>query len=199
MNDRNNLSRRNFLQSTGVLSAAGYLRLTTPSLVAIAQSACSAKQDLAAYRVLGESEAADVAAIAARIIPTTDTPGATEAGVVYFFDNAFADEMRGRFHAARDGLTEFNAALADTYASINHFHDLEEQEQDAFLVTRETTDFFNLMWLMTIVGFFSMSKYGGNKDHVGWELIGFEGHRGAWQYPFGHYDAEVHGGTSDGE
>ena len=43
---------------------------------------------------------------------------------------------------------------------------------------------------MTIYGFFAMSDHGGNADHLSWALIGFEGH-GAWQPPFGYYDAEV--------
>ena len=34
---------------------------------------------------------------------------------------------------------------------------------------------------------------------VGWELVGFEGDHGPWTYPFGYYDAQVHGETSDGE
>ena len=37
------------------------------------------------------------------------------------------------------------------------------------------------------------------RNHVGWELIGFEGHNGAWEYPFGHYDAAVHGDHGDAE
>jgi hypothetical protein len=36
-----------------------------------------------------------------------------------------------------------------------------------------------------------MSRYGGNREQVGWSLIGFEGHHGAWTYPFGYYDAEA--------
>ena len=52
---------------------------------------------------------------------------------------------------------------------------------------------------MTVFGFFAMSSYGGNKDHIGWDLIGFKGHHGAWEYPFGYYDAAVHGGSYDGE
>jgi len=34
-----------------------------------------------------------------------------------------------------------------------------------------------------------MSSYGGNKDNIALDLIGFEGH-GAAQPPFGYYDAE---------
>ena len=112
MQTSNTLSRRSFLQSRqldfrGGVSAPRRTGTWPPSR----QAACSAKQEAAAFRVLAAAEATDFAAIAARIIPTTDTPGATEAGVIYFFDNAFADAMRGQLDAARAGLAEFNAAL----------------------------------------------------------------------------------------
>ena len=59
-----------------------------PSLLAMTQAACSARDEGAAFRVLDTDEAADLAAIAARIFPATDTPGANELGVIYFFDRA---------------------------------------------------------------------------------------------------------------
>ena len=189
MPNKKNVSRRHFLQSAGSLSGIAYLRLSGAGFAAIAQAACSAKHDSAAYLVLGDDEAADFAAIAARIIPTTDTPGATEAGVIHFFDQAFAGEMSDQLDAARAGLADFNAAIADTAAPAARFSALGTDEQDAFLHTQDSSDFFNLAWLMTIYGFFSMSRYGGNKNHIGWELIGFEGANGGWAYPFGHYDA----------
>lgn len=189
MQNKNNVSRRNFLQATGSMSGAAFLKLTTPVLTAITAAACSAEQESAPFTVLGAAEAADFAAIAARIIPTTDTPGASEAGVIHFFDNAFADAMREQHSNARSGLADFNTALAAAGHS-GSFEQLGDDEQDAFLITQQQSDFFNLMREMTIFGFFAMSSYGGNKDHVGWDLIGFEGHHGAWTYPFGYYDAE---------
>ena len=78
------LSRRNFLQGATSLSASALLRLGAPALAAITQAACSAKQQASDFLVLRAPEAADFAAIAARIIPTTDTPGATEAGVIHY-------------------------------------------------------------------------------------------------------------------
>lgn len=193
------LSRRDFLQSSGTLTGATLLRIGSPAFVAITQSACTAKEQAATFRVLGEREAADLTAIAARIIPTTDTPGATEAGVIYFIDNALAAEMSGELDAVRQGLVEFNAALQQVHSGAAEFAELSADEQDAFLTSREDGEFFALVRIMTIFGFFAMSGYGGNQGHVGWESIGFEGHHGAWQYPFGTYDAEVHGGASDGE
>ncbi len=184
------VSRRQFLKSSGTLTGASLLRIGAPSLIVITEAACTAKQNNAAYKVLAAEEAADFAAIAARIIPTTDTPGATEAGVIHFFDSAFAAEMSSALASARAGLAGFNSALSDTYPEAERFSDLPTDKQDAFLSIHESGEFFNLCWQMTIFGFFSMSKYGGNKDHVSWDLIGFEGNRGAWEYPFGYYDAE---------
>lgn len=199
MTDQKKLSRRLFLQSAGSLTGAGYMRLLGPGLIAITEAACTAKQESAPFKVLGPDEASDFAAIAARIIPTTDTPGAAEAGVIHFFDNAFAAEMGRELDNARTGLAAFNSALRDAHSAGRRFSDLSDDEQDAFLKTQESGRLFNLLWLMTIFGFFAMQEYGGNKDHVGWDLIGFEGHHGAWQYPFGYYDAEIQGETKHGD
>jgi len=190
MHNNRSVSRRQFLQSASSLSGIAYLRLTGSALAAIAQTASAAKQESASFRVLGNIEAADFEAIAARIIPTTDTPGATEAGVIHFFDNAFADEMSDRLDAARAGLAAFNASIKDSGSMADRFSDLDSGAQDVFLRTQDTSEFFNLVRLMTIYGFFSMSQYGGNQDHIGWDLIGFDGDHGAWTYPFGYYDAE---------
>lgn len=199
MKNLKDLSRRHFLQSAGSLAGGAYLRMLGPGIVAITQAACSAKQGQAPFKVLTASEASDFAAIAARIIPTTDTPGATEAGVVYFFDNAFATDASAELDDVREGLAEFNAALDKAHPDNAGFAALSEDAQDAFLETQQYGYFFNITWAMTIFGFFSMEKHGGNKDLVGWDLIGFEGNHGAWQYPFGHYDAEVHGEANHGE
>ena len=171
------------------------LRLSATSLAAISQAACSARDSSASFESLGEAEAADVAAIAARIIPTTDTPGANEAGVVYFFDRALAEEMSDKLDAIRSGIE----LLSESVAAPDRFASLPPQQQDARLREIENSPIFALFRQMTIFGFFAMSEYGGNKDHIGWELIGFKGHNGGWQYPFGHYDAQVHGGADDGE
>jgi hypothetical protein len=199
MKDPKAISRRQFLRSSGTLGGAAYMRLLGPALIAITQSACTAKQEFSVFKVLDEGEALDLMAIAARIIPTTDTPGATEAGVIYFFDNAFAADMADLLDDARQGLASFNRALQEAYPGAGQLSELSEDDQDAFLKTQESTAFFDLAWTMTIYGFFSMEQYGGNSNHIGWDLIGFDGNHGAWQYPFGHYDAEVHEETTGGE
>ena len=190
MND-NGLTRRDFLQAAG---GGALLRLTAPVIAGIAQAACTARDERAAFTVLGADEAADFSAIAARIIPTTDTPGATEAGVIHFFDQAFANEMSDALEVARAGLDKLHESIGD-----RRFSELDEVEQDMKLQESDGGRFFELMRTMTIFGFFALSKYGGNKDNIAWMLIDFDGHHGAWQYPFGAYDAEVHGESGNGD
>ncbi|HSN52918.1 MAG TPA: gluconate 2-dehydrogenase subunit 3 family protein [Woeseiaceae bacterium] len=194
--NNNELSRRRFLISAGSLAGASFVRMSGASIAAITQAACTARDDPAAALLsLSAEDALDIEAIAARIIPSTDTPGATEAGVVHFFDSALAGEMRDKRDELLAGLAELNAANG---APVR-FADLAPGEQDARLHAIQDSDFFGLVREMTIFGFFAMSSYGGNRDHVGWDLVGFRGHNGAWEYPFGYYDATVHGGGSDGE
>jgi gluconate 2-dehydrogenase gamma chain len=182
----NNLSRRRFLTSTGAVTGASLFRIGAPSLAAIAQAACTARDDAAPFSTLGVAEAADFAAIAARIIPTTDTPGASEAGVIYFWDNVLGDYRNSWLGAVRSFRDELNAGLAKP------FNELSEAEQDDALRARETDGRFEVCRLLTIFGFFSMAKHGGNKDHLSWDLVGFKGHHGAWAPPFGYYDGETY-------
>lgn len=193
MADFAGITRRRFLKSTGAIGGASLLRIGAPALAAITQAACSAKQENAAFVTLNDADAAGFASIAARIIPTTDTPGATEAGVIYFFDSAFGNEMAGAFAPALSFLATLNAASDQPFAA------LPADEQDVLLQAAEDDERFELLRVMTIFGFFAMEKYGGNKDHIGWELIGFQGHHGAWEAPFGYYDAEYAKEHADGE
>lgn len=185
-------TRRRFLTTTGTLGGMTWLKLTGTGLTALTAAACSARDSASSFVTLSDAEATEVTAIAARLIPTTDTPGATEAGVIHFIDRAIGNgAMWGTLDDFRDGLAGFEAAVAVEHPGSS-FAALSAPEQDAFLTTQEGTGFFELVLQMTITGFFAMSSYGGNKDHVGWSLIDFPGH-GAWTHPFGYYDAQESG------
>ena len=199
MPDNTNVSRRRFLKSSGVLTGASLLRIGAPSLIAITEAACSAKQEGAPFAALNVADAADFAAIAARIMPSTDTPGATEAGVIYFIDRALGAEMQGMQESLQAGLLDLNSRVASKHAGSSRFSELDDGAQDELLTRIESGDFFNSLWLLTISGFFAMSSHGGNKDNIAWDLIDFKGDHGAWEYPFGHYDAEYAKQDSAGE
>lgn len=194
----NNVSRRRFLKSSGALTGASLLRIGAPALIAITEAACSAKQEAAPFTALNVADAADLAAIAARIMPTTETPGATDAGVIYFIDRALGAEMQGMQASLQTGLGALNARVASEHEEIGRFAELDDDAQDELLTAIEDDGFFDSMWMLTITGFFAMSSYGGNKNNVAWDLIDFKGNHGAWEYPFGHYDAEYAKEKSDG-
>ena len=184
MDDTVRYSRRGFLKSAGALTSTSLFRISAPSLAAIAQAACSARDDAAAFATLGADEARDYAAAIARLIPTTDTPGAGDTGVIWFWDNVLGDYYAHLLEPVR-GLRERLLAATD-----GRFADLNGDAQDAALRSIEDDGRFEIWRVLTIFGFFAMEKHGGNKGHASWELVGYEGHHGAWVPPFGYYDAE---------
>jgi gluconate 2-dehydrogenase gamma chain len=65
------------------------------------------------------------------------------------------------------------------------FHAMSDTGQDAYLKSLEagsvdldgvpSAAFFDILWRMTVEGFFADPAYGGNKDMVAWRMIGFPG------------------------
>ncbi len=182
------LSRRAFLRQTGIAARNSLIVLSLPVIMSSSAAASEAMLDNSAFKVLGSDEAREFAAIAARIIPTDETPGATEAGVIYFIDNVLGASRTEALAPMREGLASLQATAQSTYGSAS-FSALTTEQQDALLVSIEETEFFGTMRYMTIAGMFSLPEYGGNRDYAGWKLIGFE-HKHVWSPPFGFYDAD---------
>jgi hypothetical protein len=189
-------SRRKFLAGSGSMAAlvgSPLLRAGLPGLIALSASACTARDKAAQFEVLTMPEARELEAIAARILPTTDTPGAREAGVIWFMDMSFGSIMKEGLDTVRTGLVDFQSGIPEAFPGAALFSDLDEGDQDRYLQTQQETGFFGTVRFLTLAGFFGMSSYGGNRDNVGWKLLGLDGQH-AWQPPFGHYDAEYQEG-----
>ena len=184
------LTRRMFLQGSGTLTGSIMMRAGIPAFIAVSQAACTAKEEAATFENITNAEAREIIAIAARILPTTDTPGATEAGAVYFFDKAFGTFFADLAGPARGMLAGFQSGVASAYAGAEIFSDLDVVDQDAYLKSVEKTPFFQGARFMTLAGVFGMSMYGGNRDDIGWKLVGMDGPPHAWLPPFGYYDTE---------
>jgi hypothetical protein len=193
------LNRRLFLQGSGSIAGSSLFRAGIPAIVAASQAACSARDEAAAFENITQAEAREIVALAARILPTTDTPGATEAGAVYFFDKAFGTFLADNIDTARTLLAEFQAGIADPYPGAERFSDLDEKDQDAYLAANEDSRFFFMLRFLTLAGVFGMSTWGGNRDDIGWKLIGMDGPPHAWAPPFGYYDAEYLKEQQNGE
>lgn len=187
------VSRRDFV--TTALTGVGALWVT-------GALACREKMDPAAMshgppvdspapprelKFLTQDEATEIEAITARIIPSDGTPGAREAGVVWFIDGALMTFGAVDQPMVREGLATLNADVAKAHPGRDRFSALTEAEQDAFLRGYEERDIFQLLRFGTIAGMFALPKYGGNANYIGWELIGQE--RGyEFKPPFGWYD-----------
>jgi hypothetical protein len=184
------LTRRMFLQGSGTLTGSIMMRAGVPAFIAVSQAACTAKEEAAAFENITNAEAREIIAIAARILPTTDTPGATEAGAVYFFDKAFGTFFAELAGPARGMLAGLQSGVSSGYPGAELFSDLDSADQDEYLQSVEQTPFFQGARFMTLAGVFGMSMYGGNRDNVGWKLVGMDGPPHAWLPPFGYYDTE---------
>ncbi|MDZ7645447.1 MAG: gluconate 2-dehydrogenase subunit 3 family protein [Woeseiaceae bacterium] len=192
------IGRRAFVRGSGALAGGSLLRLGWPAALAAAQAACSARDEGAAFTTLTPGEAREFEAVAARILPTTATPGAREAGVIYFFDNLPNTPLAGMLDGLRGTLRPFQAGIAARFPGAQRFSDLGEADQDVWLAENEQTPFFGMARMVTLTGFFAMSRYGGNRDNIGWDLIGFDG-PGPQQSPFGYYDAVYQRENGDGD
>jgi gluconate 2-dehydrogenase gamma chain len=175
---------------------------------------------------------ATVRAAMARIIPTDDTPGATEAGTIDFLDRYLSgtryiyakpdgsgfEELTGKREEAwrqridrirksyESGVRDLDERARSAHGS--DFVDLDPEQQDQVLryleqpyqeqeaeveqarvtlygapiepALQQTSHeidlgFVPLLALHTRQGFYADPIYGGNRDRVGWEVIGFPG------------------------
>jgi gluconate 2-dehydrogenase gamma chain len=173
-----------------------------------------------------------IEAAMARIIPTDDEPGASEAGAIDFLDRYLsgidyvyarpdgsgfarlegkrAEAWRQRIEIVRqtylEGIEELNQRGRAEFG--DDFADLAPDQQDLVLSLMEQPardeerareeeqsiagfappepalqqiaaeidlDFFPLLVLHTRQGFLADPIYGGNRDRVGWDVIGFPG------------------------
>jgi gluconate 2-dehydrogenase gamma chain len=175
------LSRREFVGGIAALSAVWL----------VAGAACTRESswggDSTKLVHLSPGDAALVDAISARILPSDGTPGAREAGVVYFIDQSLKGFAADQVTLFAEGLTSLGEAVAKKHGSSATFVSLAPEQQDAMLRDIEKTPFFAAIRFATLAGFLSLPKYGGNKDYVGWKFIGQElamEHKA----PFGWYD-----------
>jgi gluconate 2-dehydrogenase gamma chain len=192
-------TRRDFLGYAGSAVGGAWLVMHLPSIEGAVLFAHEARATGAqSFETLSPDEAALLQAIASRFYPTDETPGATEAGVVYFMDRALGSFWGWMLEPVQRGLAQVSGRLREAHPSIDEFTDLSEEQQDAVITWLQTQDptawsasnpFF-LLQLLCSCGMFGAPSQGGNRDGVGWELVGFEPPR-TWQPPFGYYDAEV--------
>ena len=192
-------SRRQFLAAVGNLASAGWIALNWPQIAVAAEQADHAAHgghDVAAaptaFTTLSAAEGAEVDAIANQIVPGGATPGARDARVVYFIDNALGSFFAAQLPPFRQGLADFASGFAARQGDRAPFSAATEAQQIAWLQEVDETPFFSAVRRLTVLGLLALPKYGGNHDMLGWKLIGVEDNH-FWEPPFGYYDRDYPG------
>jgi gluconate 2-dehydrogenase gamma chain len=186
---RAGVTRRHFIGGVGGTISSVWLSSRWPAILTaqehvhntISQGKTPGLQSFTAV------QAALVEALSAQIIPTDDTPGAKEAGVVYFIDKALATFDKESLPAYVRGLQIVETTTKKLFPRAEAFTELKADQQIAVMKSIEKTKFFGLLRTHTVIGFMADPEYGGNRDKAGWKLIGFED-RSAFRPPFGYYD-----------
>jgi Gluconate 2-dehydrogenase subunit 3 len=189
-------SRRQFLTAIGNLASANWIAMNWPQIAVAAEHAGHAAPDTTAppttLTTLSAAEAAEVDAIANQIVPGGAMPGARDARVIYFIDNALGSFFAAQLPAFRKGLADFNGAYAKRNGTGRLFSAATDAQQIDWLKQVDKTPFFAAVRRLLVLGLIAMPKYGGNHDNLGWKLIGFvDGHY--WEPPFGYYDQNYAG------
>lgn len=181
-------SRRNLLKGVG-LTGAALMTAGSSSLSAQSAGASASPQRIPvreAFETLTALESATLDAFASRIIPSDESgPGAHEARAVHYIDRALAGAMSASREQYGVGLSSLENY--STQSKGMSFHLLTESDQDAIIQAMIDSPiegfsvlnggFFNMVRTHTIDGTFSDPYYGGNRDFIGWDLLGYPGVR----------------------
>ena len=136
------------------------------------------------------AQAATIEAAAARIFPSDDLgPGAVEAGVVVYIDRALAGPYASLGNAYRRAIAGLDAVSVAEYGRL--FAELPAELQDRVLAALELGEltgygllpaFMGLLILHTREGMFCDPAHGGNRDLIGWRLMGYPGIHRVWDH-----------------
>jgi len=137
-------------------------------------------------RILTNLERRTLEAVAERIFPQTDSPGAVEIGAVDYIEIALAGDYAALLPQYRAGLRALNRHAKTKCAG--QFARLDGEQQEALLKDFESgraefkkaAEFFDMVKYHVFEGLFCEPHYGGNKDMAGWRVVSFPGQQ--WGY-----------------
>jgi gluconate 2-dehydrogenase gamma chain len=177
------LSRRSFIQR---------LTFFGGGVVLLGSTACKRPEEPAAkpttpppvgaspHGTFSGLELATVAAACERIIPRDEDPGAKDASVPAYIDRILqtpelkqmkTDFLQGLAALERRSRSMFQKTFVDT---------TPEQQDELLTIFKDSgpatgeAHFYEILVTLTLEGFLGDPSYGGNKDRVGWRLVGFD-------------------------
>jgi Gluconate 2-dehydrogenase subunit 3 len=204
-------ARRDFLQLLGGTAGAAWLTAQWPAVLSAARhahDAAKAKQPTT-FEVLTPDQARELDAITACIIPTNETPGAREAGVVFFIDRALKTFASEDLPVYQQGLVDIQKLTTQSFPDVLRFSAASASQQQKILsdlfakfeaekaapryaTTVNSKNFIETLRSHTIFSFLVDPEGGGNRDFVGWKLVGRDPAH-SFSAPFGFYDKDYPG------
>lgn len=174
------LTRREFTKDVGIVAGAA---VVSQGLIARVW-AQDAQVETYAPEALSAQELRTLKAVMARLIPADEAGGgAAEAQTYVYVDRSLGHSYATSLPAYQQGLAGLDGQAEALGAAS--FEELSDQDQDALLTKLEKGDldavmsggqvFFNMVRGHTLEGMFGDPMYGGNKDFIGWDLIGYYG------------------------
>jgi|CXWL01.1.fsa_nt_gi gluconate 2-dehydrogenase gamma chain len=176
-------SRRVFMRRVtflggGVMLWTGACKKDEPPVAAAQKPAAPTTEG--SHRTFTHLEFVTLSAAVDRLIPKDEDPGALEANVPEYIDRILqspeikklkedfvpgvaALERRAQ-RMFKVGFAQATAAQQDELLAI--FKESEERSGEA--------RWYEMLMTLTMEGFLGDPSYGGNKNRVGWQLVGFE-------------------------
>ena len=211
------LDRRHFLSRGLAAVGATWTAAHWPAVLSAAEHAhkAAASPETQKFEFFTPAEAKEIEALASCIIPSDGTPGAREAGVVYFIDRALVTFSVEDQKTYREGLPELQKRVTELFPGVTLFSAATPDQQEAVLESLDEAGakaallrpqrlryrsgaaaqpLFAVLRVHTIAGFLIDPEVGrkGNRDGLGWAVIGREPGHG-FQPPFGFYDKNYPG------
>jgi len=206
------LDRRKFLSHGIAALGATWTATHWPAVVAAAEHAhrVALFPENQKWEFFTPAEAKEVEAISSCIIPSDGTPGAREAGVVYFIDRALVNFAADNQKTYRQGLPEIQKRLRELFPEVSLFSAATPEQQETVLASLDEAgaknapgrprgnfnrpnsaaqSLFEVLRMHTIAGFLidPETDRKGNRGGVGWAVIGRQpGH--SFQPPFSAID-----------
>lgn len=141
--------------------------------------------------ILTADEVKTLSAIADRIFPRTDTPGAVEIGALCYIEIALTGDYAALLPLYREGLRAIQRCAQNKLA--RRFDALTDAQKDAVLTDFEAgavpgfaraAEFFESVHYHVLEGVFCEPQYGGNRDMIGWRLVSFPGQQFGYADPY---------------
>ena len=190
---KSEFDRRNFLKGAVVGGAAAVsgAAASAPESAQAQQPAAAPVQEPAGYEFLNLDEAAFIEALVDHMVPADDlTPKGTDIGL--YMQGPWKKGVPSQGYQLpltpaqlfRAGIDATNAHCRKTYGRT--FDRLDEAQREEVLIGLSTAKinfdsglpvrvFWSALYQTVIEGMFSDPIYGGNRNKVGWQLIGFPG------------------------